>query len=94
MRLDLFLKLSRLVPKRTLAKEFTMAGLVDVNGRQAKSSYEVKPGDEILIKRRSSRTLVRVTDVPLKKQVSKKSARKLYELLAQEKIDPLTGQID
>ena len=46
MRLDLFLKVSRLVPRRSLAQEFCDAGVVSVNGASAKSSKEVKAGDE------------------------------------------------
>jgi len=91
MRLDVFLKLSRLIPKRTLAKEFTKTGLIDVNGKQAKSSYAVKPDDKITINRRNSYTTVVVKALPLTKQVSKKNASELYELLAHEKKDPLTG---
>ena len=78
---NMFLKLSRLIPKRTLAKEFTQSGMVDVNGSPAKSSYSVKTGDEIKINRRNSYTTVRVK--------AKKDASTLYELLAQKTKDPL-----
>lgn len=90
MRLDVFLKLSRLISKRTLAKEYTKAGQVSVNGNIAKSSYSVKEADIIAINRRNSTTTVKVTKVPVRKQVSKKSAGELYELLAQVETDPLT----
>ncbi|NNE66593.1 MAG: RNA-binding S4 domain-containing protein [Pyrinomonadaceae bacterium] len=89
MRLDVYLKLTRLIPKRTLAKEFTKAGLVEVNGNVAKSSYSVKPADEIVINRRDHVIRVRVLAVPETKQVSKKNAGSFYELLARETIDPL-----
>ena len=81
MRLDQFLKISRLVPRRSLAQEFCDAGLIAVNGAKAKSSKEVKAGDEIEIRRRSRTTRVRVTAVPATKQVAKNDARSFYEVL-------------
>jgi ribosomal 50S subunit-recycling heat shock protein len=53
MRLDLYLKVSRLIPRRSLAQEFCDAGLIKINGAVAKSSKEVKTGDEIEIHRRN-----------------------------------------
>ncbi len=90
MRLDMYLKLSRLIQQRTLAKEYTKAGQVFVNDVVAKSSYDVKINDVITIKRRTSITRVKVVEVPQTKQVAKKNANELYELLAQEPIDILT----
>ena len=49
MRLDLFLKASRLIARRSLAQKFCDAGLVKVNDLTAKSSREIKVGDEIEI---------------------------------------------
>ena len=45
MRLEKFLKISRLIKRRTVANEACDGGLVSVNGRVAKASYDVKPGD-------------------------------------------------
>jgi len=45
MRLDKFLKVSRLIKRRTLANEACDSARVSVNGRPAKASYQVKPGD-------------------------------------------------
>lgn len=45
MRLDKYLKVSRLIKRRTVANEACDAGRVSVNGRVVKASYEVKPGD-------------------------------------------------
>ena len=87
MRLDVFLKLSRLVPRRSLAQEFCDAELVQVNGAVAKSSKEIKPGDTISINRRNRKTVTRVTSVPDKKQVSKQDAPDLFELISEEKIE-------
>jgi ribosomal 50S subunit-recycling heat shock protein len=50
MRLDLFLKTSRLVKRRTIAQEMCVAGRVLVNGHDAKPAKEVKPGDVITLK--------------------------------------------
>lgn len=86
MRLDLFLKASRLIVRRTLAQEFCDAGLVTVGGAAAKSSREVKTGDEIEIKRHNRLTRVRVLLVPDKKQVSKQDASNLYEIVSEESV--------
>lgn len=50
MRLDLFLKDSRIIKRRTIAKEFCERELVKVNGKIAKPSFDVKSGDIITIK--------------------------------------------
>jgi ribosomal 50S subunit-recycling heat shock protein len=84
MRLDLFLKASRIIPRRTLAQEFCDAGRVKVNEVKAKSSREIKAGDEIEIKRHSRTTKLRVLTVPDKKQVSKTDAANLYEVISEE----------
>lgn len=49
MRLDKYLKISRLIKRRTVANEACDAGRVFVNGKQARASYEVKPGDVLEI---------------------------------------------
>ena len=50
MRLDKFLKLSRVIKRRTVANEAADSGRISVNGKQVKPSYEVKVGDVIEIK--------------------------------------------
>lgn len=86
MRLDLFLKVSRLIARRSLAQKFCDANRVRVNGQSAKSSREIKPSDEIQIKRENRLTRVRVLQVPDKKQVAKHDAANLYEILEEEKL--------
>lgn len=81
MRLDVFLKLSRLVPRRGLAQEFCEAGLVSVNGSPAKASKDVKVADEIEVKRGDRTMKVRVAAIPETKSVAKRSAPELYTLL-------------
>jgi ribosomal 50S subunit-recycling heat shock protein len=87
MRLDLFLKISRLVPRRSLAQEFCDAGLVSVNDAPAKSSKEIKADDVIEIRRRNQMTKVRVARIPDTKQVSKDSAGDLYEVLEEVRLE-------
>jgi ribosomal 50S subunit-recycling heat shock protein len=87
MRLDQFLKISRLVPRRSLAQEFCDAGLISVNGLRAKSSKEIKAGDEIEINRRRRVSKVLVTELPATKQVPKNTATSLYQLIAESELD-------
>ena len=49
MRLDKFLKVSRLIKRRTVAKEVSDAGKISLNGRQAKASADVKVGDRLVL---------------------------------------------
>jgi ribosomal 50S subunit-recycling heat shock protein len=93
MRLDMFLKVSRLVPRRSLAQEFCDAGVVSVNGVTAKSSKEVKAGDDVEIRRRNRVTKAVILQIPDKKQMSKAGAEDLYKLVSEETVkepDPLT----
>lgn len=87
MRLDLFLKASRLIPRRSLAQKFCDANLIQVNDSVAKSSRDIKSGDLIEIKRHNRLTLVKVLQVPDKKQVSKSDAPNLYEVISDEKLN-------
>ncbi|HEX8287669.1 MAG TPA: RNA-binding S4 domain-containing protein [Pyrinomonadaceae bacterium] len=86
MRLDLFLKTSRLIVRRSLAQEFCDAGLIKVNGAIAKSSKEIKAGDLIEIRRRNRATTLKVLQVPAVKQVSRNDAVNLYEMISEEAI--------
>lgn len=81
MRLDMFLKISRLVPRRTVAQELCDAGLVSVNGAVAKSSKELKSGDHVEVKRRNRLTKIEVLEIPSSKQIPKNAAGELYRLL-------------
>ena len=84
MRLDLFLKVSRLIARRSLAQKFCDANLVKINDIKAKSSREVKTGDEIEIKKGNRLTHVKVLQIPDKKQIAKHDAANLYEILSEE----------
>lgn len=84
MRLDLFLKVSRLILRRTIAQEICDAGAVRVNGVPAKSSKEIKAGDEIAIRFRGRIINAKVLMVPANKQVSKSLAATLIEITSNE----------
>ena len=87
MRLDLFLKTSRLIPRRSLAQELCDAGRISVNGTVAKSSKEIKAGDAIDIRRHERIMKIVVNTVPASKQVSKQSAGELYSVVSDESVD-------
>jgi ribosomal 50S subunit-recycling heat shock protein len=86
MRLDLFLKASRLCQRRTIAQKLCEAGLVLINAKPAKSAHTVKPGDEITIRRRDRIARVRVLSLPAARQTSRKDATALIELLSEESL--------
>jgi ribosomal 50S subunit-recycling heat shock protein len=87
MRLDLFLKASRICPRRTLAQKLCDAGHVSVNGVPAKSAHSIKPGDEITIRRREKVSKLKVLSVPEQRQISREEARDLFELLDETMTD-------
>lgn len=80
MRLDKFLKISRIMKRRTMAKQVCDNCLVEVNGHQAKASKEVKAGDILEITVRSRVVKARILSVP-EKAVSPALAETLYEIL-------------
>lgn len=63
MRLDKYLKVSRLIKRRTVANEACDAGRVQINGKTAKASVEVKVGDVIEIQFGTKNVKVEVTDI-------------------------------
>jgi ribosomal 50S subunit-recycling heat shock protein len=87
MRLDLFLKLSRLCPRRTIARQLCDAGAVLLNGRTAKSAHAVKIGDEITIRLRQRETGVRVLNVPATSNVSRRDANQLVEIVSEKNLE-------
>jgi ribosomal 50S subunit-recycling heat shock protein len=86
MRLDLFLKLSRLCPRRTVAQKLCDAGFVLLNGRPAKPAHEVHAGDEIIIRTTSSEVVARVTSVPASRNVSRRDAKSLVEIVSKSEL--------
>lgn len=79
MRLDKFLKVSRLIKRRTVATSAASAGRIEVNGRKAKPGHQLKVGDIITIGFGKEPLSVRV--VELKETVRKEEAETLYEVV-------------
>jgi ribosomal 50S subunit-recycling heat shock protein len=86
MRLDKFLKVSRVIKRRTVANEISSNGRVWINSKLAKPSTEVKVGDLIEIKFGSGLSRIRVLAVT--DNVRKADSGMLYELLEEKNIDP------
>lgn len=81
MRLDKFLKVSRLIKRRTVANEACDSSRIAVNGKTAKASYEVKVGDEISISFGSKNITVKVVDI---KETTKKSESSgMYSIISE-----------
>ena len=80
MRLDKFLKVSRLIKRRTVANEACDAGRVMVNGKPDKASTNVKVGDEIEILFGQKSVKVRVTDI--QDTTKKEQAKDLFEYIS------------
>ncbi len=79
MRLDKYLKVSRLIKRRTVANEACDAGRVSVNGKPVKASYEVKMGDEIEIQFGNKSVKVEVTQIA--ETTKKEDARDMFRYL-------------
>ncbi|MDF2835776.1 MAG: RNA-binding domain protein [Paenibacillus sp.] len=82
MRLDKFLKVSRLIKRRTVAKDVSEQGRVWINGREAKASSAVKVGDELQIQYGQKIVTVRVER--LAETTRKDEAGELYTLVKEE----------
>ncbi|MFZ3579238.1 RNA-binding S4 domain-containing protein [Virgibacillus sp. DJP39] len=85
MRLDKFLKVSRLIKRRTLAKEVADQGRITVNGNQAKASSTVAKGDELVIRFGQKLVTIKIND--LKEVVRKDEAEMLYSVVKEEKVE-------
>lgn len=79
MRLDKYLKVSRIIKRRTVANEACDAGKVEVNGKIARASYDVKIGDKIKISLGTNVKEYRVLAV--NEHALKEDALKMYEQL-------------
>ena len=79
MRIDKFLKISRVLKRRTAANEACTGGRVSVNDKQVKPSYSLKEGDIVEIRFGSGTLKFRV--LSLKENVKKDEADSLYEIL-------------
>ena len=77
MRLDKYLKVSRIIKRRTVAKEACESGRVIINGKVAKSSSEVKVGDILTLTFGEKVVKYRITEI--REHVLKNDAKELYE---------------
>ncbi len=82
MRADKFLKVSRIIKRRTVAKEACDTERILINGKQAKPSSHVKEGDVLTVKFGTGEVCVRVKK--LLEHVPKNEATELYEIVAEE----------
>lgn len=79
MRLDKYLKLSRIIKRRTIAKEACESGRVLINGKVSKPSAEVNEGDIIEIQFANSN--VKAEIINIKEHATKETAKEMYRLI-------------
>ncbi|WP_096156061.1 MULTISPECIES: RNA-binding S4 domain-containing protein [Bacillus] len=84
MRLDKFLKVSRIIKRRTLAKEVAEKGRIYINGNQAKASSSVKGGDELTIHFGQKVVTARIETI--KENAKKEEASMMYTILKEERV--------
>ncbi|WP_172373669.1 RNA-binding S4 domain-containing protein [Sporosarcina jiandibaonis] len=85
MRIDKFLKVSRLIRRRTLAKQVADQGRIEINGQVAKASSTLKEGDEVAI--RFGQKIVTVKVDMLKNTTKKDEAESMYTLLEEKVVE-------
>lgn len=83
MRLDRFLKVSRLVKRRTVAKEVCEQGRVQVNGRIGKPGTDVNPGDRLLLQK--GRLLLELEILAVPEQIAAREAASTYRVMREER---------
>ncbi|GAJ27398.1 ribosome-associated heat shock protein [Liquorilactobacillus sucicola DSM 21376 = JCM 15457] len=82
MRIDKFLKISRIVKRRTVAKQITDKGRIKINGKVAKSSANVAQGDVVTIGFGNKTLKIKVNEI--KETVKKDEAEQMYDVLAED----------
>lgn len=87
MRLDKYLKVSRLIKRRTLAKEVADQGRITINEKIAKASSAVKVGDELAIRFGQKVVTARVEE--LRDTVKKEDAAKMFTILKEERLEKI-----
>lgn len=85
MRLDKFLKVSRIIKRRTLAKDLCDQGRVSINGHVAKASSEVRIGDTLTLRFGTKEVTAKIVDV--KDNPRKEEADSLYEIISEKRIE-------
>lgn len=89
MRLDKYLKVSRLIKRRTVAKEVADQGRITINGNVAKSSSNVSVGDTLAI--RFGNRLMTVEVLELQESTKKEDALNMYRVVSEERLDETNG---
>jgi ribosomal 50S subunit-recycling heat shock protein len=84
LRLDKFLKVSRLIKRRTVAKEVSDAGRISINGKVAKASSEVQIGDVVSI--RYGQRTVEARILQLLESPRKEAASSMYEIISESDV--------
>lgn len=79
MRLDKYLKVSRIIKRRTVANDACDSGHISVNGKTSKASYDVKEGDIIEIA--FGEKILKIKVINVKEHVTKNEATELYEAI-------------
>lgn len=90
MRLDKYLKVSRLIKRRTLAKEVADQGRITINEKVAKASSSVKVGDVLAIRFGQKIETARVEE--LRDTVKKEDATKMFTILKEERLEKIEPQ--
>ncbi|WP_411954419.1 RNA-binding S4 domain-containing protein [Alkalibacillus sp. S2W] len=85
MRLDKFLKLSRLIKRRTVAKDVANQGRIEVNSQPAKASSDLNVGDEVMIQYGHKKLVIQVES--LQEHVKKDQTTRLYTVIKEEKVE-------
>ncbi|MDW8697748.1 RNA-binding S4 domain-containing protein [Streptococcus suis] len=85
MRLDKYLKVSRIIKRRTVAKEVADKGRIKVNGILAKSSTDLKVNDQVEIQFGNKLLTVKVLE--MKDSAKKEDALKMYEIISEKRIE-------
>jgi len=89
MRIDKFLKLSRISKRRTVAKKLCDNGNVfyGEEDKKIKPSHDVEAGDIITIYIYDKKIVFKIKKIPKNKNVSKQKARKLYDIITEDKVE-------
>lgn len=85
MRLDKFLKISRIIKRRSVAKEVADKGRIQVNGKLAKSSTDVKIGDQLRIQ--FGNKILEVEVAELHESTKKDDAAKMYRIISEDRVE-------
>ncbi len=85
MRLDKFLKVSRIIKRRPVAKEVADKGRIQINGILAKSSSNVKIGDQIKIQ--FGNKILEIEVLELRDSTKKEDAEKMYQIISEKRVE-------